>query len=492
MARILGIDIDRGALRGALLKTAFRKTEVERYVQIPLTEVPGSPGRISELQGALANLWRACGKAPDFTVSSLDGEQASLRVLELPAAAGKRIVEVLPFELESMLPFDITEAVVDHQPIDVRGGLLHLLAAAALRDRVKNHLDLFAGSACDPREVAVGAAALDGLRLVCPELATGTVALLELCEYDANFCVLAQGRVTFARTLSAGADSLAKGGAELLQGIHRSLSAYSASGGPALDSLHLCGIGPLPELLPWLARELTLQVVVLTIPEATVPTTADLPVFARALALAARATTSGKRINLRKGEFATKRARNELVGQLNLAGVCAAAVLLTVVFTLWAQQSLLVSEQTALRARLGETTESIFGTAETDPQKVETLLASPHNENPLPRFDAYDALAAISDSIPEGMTHEVRHVRIDLADEKKEGQLEIQGTLASIEDRDKITSALEAHGCFNDLTRGRTSPGRSADQVNYQLEAKVLCPGDAQAKKKKKVRSSDE
>ena len=56
-----------------------------------------------------------------------------------------------------------------------------------------------------------------------------------------------------------------------------------------------------------------------------------------------------------------------------------------------------------------------------------------------------------------------------------------------------IVSQFEAHGCFKEIQRGRTSPGRSSDLLNYQLEAKLSCPGDATVAKKRKTtaRSSD-
>jgi general secretion pathway protein L len=495
MARILGIDIDRSAVRAAVLRTALRRTELERYLQIPSTEPAGSPGQLPELHEALSNLLRAIGKPPDAVVTSLDGTQASLRTVELPVAASKRVSEVLPFELESMLPFDIVDAVVDHQPIGTKDGQLQLLAAAVLKARVSEHLALFHGTAIDPREIAVGAAGLEGLRALCPELTQAPVALLELCDREANVCVLERGHTTFARTISVGWDGDAKHEAELWQGVHRTLAAYRAGGGAALDKLYLVGIGPLSELAPWLARELSLAVDVLTLPRVTAPNTStppDLPVFARAAALAARLTASGKRLNLRSGEFASKRGQNELASYVNLAAICGVCVLLASTISLKAEQSVLQDEQDALRKRLKDTTQQIFGKAEGDPQKVGAMLASPQNDNPLPRFDAYDALAAISEAVPQEITHEVRHLRIDLADDKKEGQVELQGALASIDQRDQIVTKLEAHGCFVDIERGRTSPGRTANEINYQLEAKVACPGEAPTKKPKAKAEDDE
>jgi general secretion pathway protein L len=493
MARILGIDIDRTAVRGALVRTAFRRIEVERYVKVPLNQSAESLGHATELHDACASLLRALGRPPDTVVSALDGELASLRVVELPLAAAKRAAEVLPFELESLLPFEVSDAVIDYQPIETREGQLRLMAAAVLRERVREHIALFAGGPFEPREVAVGAVALDGLRALCPELTAGKRMIVELCERETNVCALNHGRASFGRTLSVGADGMPHRALELIQGLRQTLAAYRAAGGDAPDVIQITGKGDLAEFGEQLALELDLPVEALALPGPADSGTAGPPEFARAAALAARVTNSGKRINLRTGEFVASRGKSDILSSFNLVAVCALIVLVTAVFSLKVRQSVLSSEQVTLRKQLRETTQRVFGKAETDPAKVMTLITSPTADNPLPRFDAYDALAAISGAVPSDITHEVRRMRVDLADEKKEGQVEIQGSLASIEQRDVIVSQLEAHGCFKEIQRGRTSPGRSAEVLNYQLEAKLSCPGDATATKKKKpVRSSDD
>jgi len=490
MARILGLDIDRDSLRGVLIKTAFRRTEIEGFVQVPLTQQDGA-GRIRELHDALGNLLRSVGKAPDIVHTALDGEQASLRVVELPVAAAKRAAEVLPFELESMLPFEVTDAVIDYQPIDTVAGQLRLLAAAALRERVREHLALFTDSPLEPRELAVGAAALDGLRALCPELAVGHSVVLEIDATESNFCVLHKGRAAFARTLSVGASALPEAEPLWYSAVRQTLAAYRASGAQPPERLYLGGQGPLEEIATELANQIGITVELLKLPMTEGGAALPLP-FTRAAALAGRALITGKRINLRTGEFASTRARGDLSSQLSLLAMCGVAVLLCLVFALKARQSLLVDEQNALTKQLADTTQTVFGKRETNASKVQALLKSPPNENPLPRFDAYDALAAISDAVPDTIVHEVRHVRIDLAEDKKEGKVELQGGLASIEQRDAIVTQLEAHGCFREIQRGRTSPGRSAEQVNYQIEAKVQCPGEGTAKKKKPKSSDNE
>jgi general secretion pathway protein L len=289
-----------------------------------------------------------------------------------------------------------------------------------------------------------------------------------------------------------GASALPEGELLWYAAVRQTLAAYRASGAAAPEKLYLGGQGPLADIAAELAHQTGIPVELLTMPKTESGESLPLP-FTRAAALAGRALVTGKRINLRTGEFASTRARGDLSSQLSLLAMCGVAVLLCLVFALKARQSVLVDEQNALTKQLGETTQKVFGKREINASKVEALLKSPPNENPLPRFDAYDALAAISDAVdgaPDNIVHEVRHVRIDLAEDKKEGKVELQGALASIEQRDAIVTQLEAHGCFREIQRGRTSPGRSAEQVNYQIEAKVQCPGEGSAKKKK-PKSSD-
>jgi len=493
MARILGLDIDRDSLRGVLIKTAFKRTEIEGFVQVPLSAQEG-PERLPELHAGLANLLRSIGKPPDIVHTALDGEQASLRVVELPLAASKRAAEVLPFELESMLPFEVTDAVIDFQPITTQGGQLKLLAAAALRDRVREHLALFQDSPLEPRELAVGAAALDGLRALCPELSLGQHIVLELDNSESNFCALAHGRATFARTLSIGASALPEGELLFYSAVRQTLAAYRATGAEQPERIYLGGQGPLDEIAAELAHQTGITVELLSLPRKESDGTPLPLAFTRAAALAARGLSPGKRINLRMGEFASARGRSDLASHMSLLAMCGVAVLLCLVFALKARQSSLVDEQNALTKQLAETSQRVFGKRETSALKVAALLKSPPNENPLPRFDAYDALAAVSEAVesaPEQIVHEVRHIRIDLAEEKKEGKMEMQGALASIEQSDSIVTQLKAHGCFKDIQRGRTSTGRTAEQINYQIEAKVQCPGEAQTKQRKTTKSTD-
>lgn len=312
MARFLGIDIGHTALRGVLVHSALRKVEVERYVEIPLTEAPGSPGRLPELLEAGRNLRTAIGGVSVQVVASVDGEHTSLRVLELPAAAKKRVAEVLPFELEAVLPYDPHEAIIDYQIIESTKDTLQVLAASVLHRHVDACLQELRHAGLDPRELAGGAAALDGATALVPELrAPGPILLLDFGDHRMDLCMLRDGHCAMARTIGFGIQDMPAAGDAAAQELQRTLAAFRSAGHPALETVYFSGAGSLAVgVIAWLSQAVGHDVKPLLLPAPTIAQTPASPVFGKAAALAARAVTPGHRIDLRKGEFVPAEGRS--------------------------------------------------------------------------------------------------------------------------------------------------------------------------------------
>ena len=161
-------------------------------------------------------------------------------------------------------------------------------------------------------------------------------------------------------------------------------------------------------------------------------------------------------------------------------------------FALKMQQILLVSEEDALAAELASVTKEVLGESIDDAALAEAKIKNPKSSDPLPRFDAFDAVAALSASVPEGVSHEVRRLRIEIADEKAEGRFELQGALDSLGNRDALVAALEKNPCFKDIQPGKTNVvAGEAKGIAYQLEAKLQCPGEGGPEGKKKSKSEE-
>jgi hypothetical protein len=323
-----------------------------------------------------------------------------------------------------------------------------------------------------------------------PELAgPGPFVVADIGTDTTDVCVLQSGTCRMARTISTGIGQLPGGAEELWRGMQRTIAAFRAAGGHEVERVYIAGEGARAEGAgEWLADRLKLDVELLPLPATPTAADTDRLVFTRAAALAGRSITGGKRINLRRGEFAPTRASSTLRRHSGMFASCALAVLVSLIFSFYSRRSVLADERDALQQRLIRATEEVFGEAVSDPQQAERLLSNPKSNDPLPRFDAFDALDALSSAISADIVHDVRRLRVEVGDEKHEGRMELQGSLGTIEQRDAVVTHLEKHDCFNEVEKGKTTPARDKQRINYQIEAVVRCPGDARPQKKRSSR----
>ena len=122
-------------------------------------------------------------------------------------------------------------------------------------------------------------------------------------------------------------------------------------------------------------------------------------------------------------------------------------------------------------------TQSLFRSRTDDPAAARRLVQGGASErDPMPQMGAYHVMGALAELIPEDAHHATRRLTIEFDDEARNGDLEIQGTVSSVTQRDAIAAAIEAHECFSEVTPGATSSRN--DVLSYRIEAEIRCPGD--------------
>ena len=484
MSLVLGLEITPRTVRGAFLKTALRGSEMERYVEVAIPQSAEDQPEGDALRAAVAQVIASASRTPDRIVAALDGDAVSLRFIDLPIGVEKKVADVLPGELEAVLPFDIEEAVVDYQIVGRDQTTLRVMTAAAPRRNVAARLSELQNAGVDPRELAVGAAVFDGLGgLLDESLAGRTVLIIDVGADSTDFAVLTDGHCAFARTVSGGMDLVESGRrAELGAALQRTLAGYRAQRTEEPSIILLAGeTAPMESARRWLSDQLGMECGTVQLPAAPGADDDALPKFAKPAALAARAISRRKQIDLRQGEFASKAAASEIRKHLKLIAACFVAILLSFGASLGARYQVAKTEQERLTAQLADVSQDLLGEkARTALQARELLTAGPQVDDPLPRFDAYDVLEAISESIPADIKHDTRRLMIEIDDDGESGRFEIQGTVGSIAERDRLVEGLQAHRCFADAEKGSISTA-VADRKDYKVAVKVYCETPARS-----------
>jgi len=239
----LGIDIGSATVKAAVVRSTYRKLAV---VRLAVADVVASGGVALAVREAVRNALEGEPRGADAIATALDGGRAAIHRLQLPATAQKQLEDVLGYELEAQVPFDMAGAVFDWRLLERAGdaGQLSVVVAVARVEEVRARIDVIREAiATEPERVGVGALALGALVPHVPGLTEETVAIVDLGAKASEILLIERGEAVFARTVSTGTDGLPATASRLARDIRMSFSSHCAQGGVAPTRVYLCGGG---------------------------------------------------------------------------------------------------------------------------------------------------------------------------------------------------------------------------------------------------------
>lgn len=490
----LGIDIGSTSVKAALIRSAYRKIALAR---LATAEVAASGGNVEAIRAAVKQVMEGEAHPADAMAVAIDGSRAAIHRLVLPATAQKQLADVLTYELESQVPFNLESAVFDWRLLEhgAERGELPIVAAVARIEDVRARIDLVRGAiAQEPERVAVGAFALAGLVPYVAVLGEEeAVAIVDLGAKTSEVLVLERGEPLSARTLSAGTEGLPGTAPQLARDIGMTFAAHRSRGGAAPGSVYLCGGGAfIAGAEGFLSSALEMPVRIL--PEPTIDLSSigadraqELPRYAKAVALALSLAGRGAGMNLRRGPLAFERSFAWVRERIPILAGLASTILVSFGFSAWARLHAIHAEHDALESALGAVTKEVLGTEATTAQDAQDLLAKEvalTDEDPMPHADAFDVMVRLSDAIPSSMKHDIDELDI------QKGHVVVHGVVGAIADANAIASTLSDDKCLNDVKIKSTTQAVGGDRQKYVLELDLKCPEDVKNLPKKKGDSS--
>ena len=297
----VGLDIGSGLIKVAVVDHAKKTPELVKVAITPLLPdaiVEGEvmdPGIVSDaVRGAL----QAAGVKSKGVVIAVGGRDVIIKKIQIERVKEAQARELMRWEAEQHVPFDMESVELDFQILDPDGGGddMQVLLVAAKRDLIENKLRILTDAGLNPAMVDVDAFALhNAFEVNHPDAMSGIVSLVNIGHEVTNINILDDGIPILTRDINVGtrrfredlqrerglgaeeADQLLQGydrsahldaviesrGEELAVGVERAAAflASSARTGGALRGVYTCGGGArIPGLTEWLANRLRVRV----------------------------------------------------------------------------------------------------------------------------------------------------------------------------------------------------------------------------------------
>jgi type IV pilus assembly protein PilM len=206
----VALDIGSGLLK--LVEVDHKKDEpaLSRVAVTPVLADAIVEGEVMDpdiVADAIQGLFRTAGIKQKQVVVAVGGRDVIIKKIQVDRMKESDAYEVVRWEAQQHVPFDIEAVELDFQILDPDGeGLqMDVLLVAAKRDLVEDKMQLLIQAGLEPAIVDVDAFALhNAFELNYPEAMTGVVALLNIGHEVTNVNILLDGVPLLTRDLSVG------------------------------------------------------------------------------------------------------------------------------------------------------------------------------------------------------------------------------------------------------------------------------------------------
>jgi len=297
----VGLDVGSGLVKAVVIDHSGRAPEIVKVVIAPLTDTAIVEGEVMDhriVADTIRQTLEATGVKTKHLVAAVGGRDVIVKKISIERVNKAQARELMRWEAEQHVPFDMDSVELDFQVLDPDGdGLdISVLLVAAKRELVEAKRQLLEDAGFPPAVIDVDAFALyNAFEVNHPEAMNGTVALVNIGHEQTNLNILDEGVPILTRDLGVGtrrfredvqrehrisgeeAEDILRGfdrsvlldgtialrGEELALGLERAttfLASSSRSFGQ-IRAVYACGGGSrVPGMLAWLSDRLRLPV----------------------------------------------------------------------------------------------------------------------------------------------------------------------------------------------------------------------------------------
>ncbi len=479
--KIIGLDVADEAITAVMIHTGLRENQIEHVLHIP---IPDGEDRDTRLNAALQSVAEQMDTADAACVAAFPSDHISYRNLQVPFKGVKKIGQVLPFELESTLPFPVDDVIIDFQTVNHPGRdeQTDVLAMAVEKVDLEAYLNRLGLFSIDPQTVS-----LSGYTTVLCLSSLEDVPvdwiLVELRSRRCTLFLVHSGQICLVRSFPVRfADSQKI--SRLCADIRRTLTAFeeNMSMDFRAERMYLTGLGrsePGPDIEETIQSALNIPVVRTDLVERTngrvklaegvqwQPDAMD-----NALALALSRIDGKNGLNFRKGPFAIRKNweahKRHFIKIGIFTGILLMMLLMNVLLDTYLTQKKLDSMDRQITRIFRSTFPDVqrivdpvhqMGIA-MDELRKDTFLPGDSEKH----IRTIDVLNEISSRIPDKTEVEFTRLVID------EDTVLISGDTDTFNAVDEIQNQLEGSTLFRRVTISSTNKDKNDNKIRFKMK----------------------
>lgn len=437
--KIVGLKIEKGHVSASVVMKRFGKTELVDFFSSSFS----TDAELIDILKEKAGAW-----AGAMIVSSIPGRYFSQRVIKFPFHDRRQVEKALPFEIEDAVPFPLEEVVIDHMLLskpdkkeaeEKEAVILALMLPKAV---LKQHLAVLESAGLQPQVIVPSYAGLYHIAMMMNT--EGRVAIVS----GLDICVKDDGRVAALRHVL---------GPEAM-GVANTIRAIEAG--------HRIQI----EKLLTLTQDGTASGIT---EEIGIPAEVVLPEFygkkpadpvSLGLALV-------EHVNLRKGEFAYRRADEAAVKKRRAIIIAAAAAAFLGIVNIGVKYALVQSAYARLEKEMSDIYRRTFPESKAKGDFVKLMRTGIEDMNRKigaigTGASALDLMKLVTEGVPKEVRVSFQEFNLDT------DRLRLSGEAGSFEAVDRIKAELQKAEQFSEVTVSDTRMGVD-NKVKFRLDIKL-------------------
>ena len=208
--KTVGLDIGSGLIKLAVVDHSGSEPELVKVAMTPVLADAIVEGEVMDpgiVADAIKGLFVSGGVKQKSVVCAVGGRDVIVKKIQMDRMKEADAREVIRWEAEQHVPFDMENVELDFQILDpdAEGLQMNVLLVAAKRELVENKTTLLSDAGLSPQIIDVDAFALhNAFEVNYPDEQTGLVGLLNIGHEATNINILEDGVPILTRDLAVG------------------------------------------------------------------------------------------------------------------------------------------------------------------------------------------------------------------------------------------------------------------------------------------------